>query len=109
MGDSVTPPPLESTTKTVSDLDVDGSIIRALIGGVIGATLIFICVIALLLWFRSREKGSYITHEMDNQDDEMGNLDEDDCDHGDNDDDNDFICSDAEPQHKELFEISEEA
>lgn len=68
--------------------------------GVISATLILICLMAFVLWRRSRHKGSYVTHEMDNQDDD------DDDDDGDEDDDNDSGCSDTELQHEVPLEKS---
>ncbi|XP_034035015.1 glycophorin-C-like [Thalassophryne amazonica] len=51
-------------------LSPDHEDLAALIGGIISAVLlILICIIALLLWCLSRHKGSYVTGEMDDDED----------------------------------------
>uniref|UniRef100_A0A3Q2D2P6 Uncharacterized protein n=1 Tax=Cyprinodon variegatus TaxID=28743 RepID=A0A3Q2D2P6_CYPVA len=35
--------------------------------------LVFLCTIAILLWCLSRQKGSYVTNESDEEDDEVLN------------------------------------
>ncbi|XP_029375091.1 protein S100-B isoform X1 [Echeneis naucrates] len=65
--------------------------LAAIIGGVVGGILlVFICVLALLLWCLSRQKGSYVTNEMDDDDDIVNHED------GDGDED-EFVSSDVEP------------
>ncbi|KAG8004664.1 hypothetical protein GBF38_009022 [Nibea albiflora] len=55
----------------------DGGDFAALIGGIVGAILLLlICTIAVLLWCLSRHKGSYVTNEMDEDDDIDDNDDE---------------------------------
>ncbi|KAF7658972.1 hypothetical protein LDENG_00004820 [Lucifuga dentata] len=40
----------------------------AIIGGIVAAVmLILICMIVTLLWLMSRQKGSYVTNETDNE------------------------------------------
>ncbi|XP_061664021.1 cell adhesion molecule 1-like [Syngnathoides biaculeatus] len=108
-----TPPPLKTTlhpdlvTKPVDGVNMDGSTFTALIGGVIGVMLlILICVIALVLWCRSRHKGSYFTHEIDNQEDDDDDDDDDEDDDDDDHDDDDSVCSDTELQHKVPLEVT---
>ncbi|KAK5623899.1 hypothetical protein CRENBAI_000184 [Crenichthys baileyi] len=83
-----TPPPLTQTSTdtfpTFSDLvtkigkkDIYSSTedFVALVGGIITVVLlVFLCTIAVLLWCLSRQKGSYVTNETD--DDEIDNEDE---------------------------------
>lgn len=50
---------------------MDNGDLAALIGGIVGfVLLVLICILVfLLLWFLSRQKGSYVTNEMDDEDD----------------------------------------
>uniref|UniRef100_A0A1A8HPC0 Uncharacterized protein n=1 Tax=Nothobranchius kuhntae TaxID=321403 RepID=A0A1A8HPC0_NOTKU len=51
--------------------------LAALIGGIItGVLLVFLCIITVLLWCLSRQKGSYVTNETDDDDDVDNNDDE---------------------------------
>ena len=61
--------------------------------------LLLICAIAVLLWCLSRQKGSYVTNEMD-EDDDIDNIDDND--------DNESIGSDTALQSKEPLETKEE-
>ncbi|XP_071320863.1 glycophorin-C [Trachinotus anak] len=75
----------------------DDGALAALIGGIVGAVLlVLICVIALLLWCLSRHKGSYVTNEMDD-DNDIVNEDEDES-----------VGSDMALQTKEPLMIKEE-
>uniref|UniRef100_A0A665UP34 Uncharacterized protein n=1 Tax=Echeneis naucrates TaxID=173247 RepID=A0A665UP34_ECHNA len=64
-----------------------GLVPAGVVGGIL---LVFICVLALLLWCLSRQKGSYVTNEMDDDDDIVNHED------GDGDED-EFVSSDVEP------------
>ncbi|XP_038153429.1 cell adhesion molecule 2-like [Cyprinodon tularosa] len=82
-----TPSPLTQTSTdtypTYSDLvtkigrkDIYSSTedFAALIGGIISVVLlVFLCTIAILLWCLSRQKGSYVTNESDEENDEVLN------------------------------------
>ncbi|XP_049426128.1 small cell adhesion glycoprotein homolog [Epinephelus fuscoguttatus] len=87
----------EAVTKMVTNAaDTDGGDLAALIGGiVVSVLLLLICIIAVLLWCMSRQKGSYVTNETDG-DDEV------------DDDDNRSVGSDAELQCKEPLKTKED-
>ncbi|CAN9498158.1 unnamed protein product [Ophioblennius macclurei] len=73
--------------------------LAALVGGIISVVLlVLICVIAILLWCMSRQKGSYATNENDDDD----NVDEDD------DDDDESVSSDRALQMKEPLKPKED-
>ncbi|XP_070711840.1 small cell adhesion glycoprotein homolog [Pempheris klunzingeri] len=100
---SVTPPPLtEAVTETVTKaINVDDGAFAALIGGIIAVVLLLlICVIMVLLWCLSRHKGSYVTNEMDEDDDIEDGDDEDE--------DDESVGSDTALQSREPQKIREE-
>ncbi|KAM8721958.1 small cell adhesion glycoprotein homolog [Acanthopagrus schlegelii] len=70
---SATPGPgtPSSATEAVTKGPVtDDGDFAALIGGMVGGVLLLlICVITVLLWCLSRQKGSYVTNETDDDDD----------------------------------------
>lgn len=76
------------------------SLVSHLPGIISGVLLVLICVLALLLWCLSRQKGSYVTNEMDDDDDDEDN----------NDDDNEegSVSSDMALQSKEPLKDKEE-
>ncbi|XP_059183872.1 glycophorin-C-like [Centropristis striata] len=92
----VTPPPLPGlVTQTVpKGIDpADEGDFAALIGGIVGSTLLLlICIIAVLLWCLSRHKGSYVTNETD--DDEL--------------DDDESVGSDTALQSREPLKTEED-
>ncbi|XP_053709422.1 small cell adhesion glycoprotein homolog [Synchiropus splendidus] len=50
--------------------DVEDGAMAALIGGVVGSlVLILVCVAVALMWGLSKQKGSYVTNEMENDED----------------------------------------
>ncbi|XP_060923142.1 small cell adhesion glycoprotein homolog [Limanda limanda] len=70
------PTPEAVTKMLMQDVNSGNGELAALIGGIVGAVLLaLICVIAVLMWCLSRHKGSYITNEMDD-DDDIDNDDE---------------------------------
>ncbi|KAL7370275.1 hypothetical protein ABVT39_024519 [Epinephelus coioides] len=81
----------EAVTKMVtSGTNTDDGYLAALIGGIVGSVLLLlICIIVVLLWCMSRQKGSYVTNEVD-------------------DDDNRSVGSDAELQCKEPLKTKED-
>nr|XP_033471395.1 small cell adhesion glycoprotein homolog [Epinephelus lanceolatus] len=87
----------EAVTKMMtSGTNTDDGDWAALIGGIVGSVLLLlICIIAVLLWCMSRQKGSYVTNETD------GNDEVDD-------DDNRSMGSDAELQCKEPLKTKED-
>ncbi|XP_040888342.1 small cell adhesion glycoprotein homolog [Toxotes jaculatrix] len=90
-----TPPPEVVTETAIKAIDSDEENFAALAGGAIAAVLLVLtCVIAMLLWCLSRHKGSYVTNEMDEDED-------------DNEDD-ESVGSDIELQTKEPLNIKEE-
>ncbi|XP_069377422.1 small cell adhesion glycoprotein homolog [Paralichthys olivaceus] len=90
--ESSSPAP-EAVTKILTLGDGD---LAALIGGIVGVVLLaLICVIAVLMWCLSRHKGSYITNEMD-EDDDINN------------DDEEPFCSDMMLQTKEPLTVNED-
>ncbi|XP_034467543.1 cell adhesion molecule 2-like isoform X1 [Hippoglossus hippoglossus] len=90
-------PAPEAVTKTLTlDTNSGKGDLAALIGGIVGAVLLaLICVIAVLMWCLSRHKGSYITNEMDD-DDDMDN------------DDEEPFCSDMVLQTNEPLTVDED-
>ncbi|XP_070786893.1 glycophorin-C-like isoform X2 [Enoplosus armatus] len=81
--DDFTPPPTEVVTQILTK-------------GIVGAVLLLlICTTAVLLWCLSRHKGSYVTNEMDGDDD-------DDI------DDDESVGSDAALQSREPLKIKED-
>ncbi|XP_058479295.1 small cell adhesion glycoprotein homolog [Solea solea] len=76
-GETQTPHPPTVTNDFANISSGDGDL-AALIGGIVGCLLLVLtCVIVVLLWCLSRHKGSYITNEMD-EDNEMVRDGEDD-------------------------------
>ncbi|CAJ1086909.1 hypothetical protein GBF38_009022 [Xyrichtys novacula] len=76
----------------------DNSDFAAVIGGVVSVVvLLLILTIALLLWCLSRHKGSYVTNEMDEEDDVDVDEDEDES-----------VGSDTALQSKEPLKTKEE-
>ncbi|KAM9334221.1 uncharacterized protein ABDE67_021954 [Symphorus nematophorus] len=92
----VSPTPFtEAVTEAVI---TDNEDFAALIGGVVAAVLfLLICAIAVLLWCLSRQKGSYVTNETD-EDDDLDNTEDDDESDG----------SDTALQSKEPLQTKEE-
>ncbi|CAJ1086910.1 small cell adhesion glycoprotein homolog [Xyrichtys novacula] len=89
------PPPGDIVTKGPSP---DNSDFAAVIGGVVSVVvLLLILTIALLLWCLSRHKGSYVTNEMDEEDDVDVDEDEDES-----------VGSDTALQSKEPLKTKEE-
>ncbi|XP_034534052.1 small cell adhesion glycoprotein homolog [Notolabrus celidotus] len=79
-------------TKGPNTADADFAV---LIGGVVSAVLLLlICMIAVLLWCLTRQKGSYVTNEMDEDED----VDEDE----------ESVGSDVALQSKEPLRAKEE-
>lgn len=74
------------------------SLVSHLPGIIGGLLLVLICVLALLLWCLSRQKGSYVTNEMD----------DDDEDNNDGDDEEESVSSDTALQSKEPLKDKEE-
>uniref|UniRef100_A0A3Q1ILL0 Uncharacterized protein n=1 Tax=Anabas testudineus TaxID=64144 RepID=A0A3Q1ILL0_ANATE len=65
--------------------------------GIVSAVLlILICTIAVLMWCLSRHKGSYVTNETDEDDDDVDNHDDE------------SVGSDAALQAKERLKLKEE-
>lgn len=54
-----------------ADGGMDNADLAALVGGIVGVfLLVLVCILVLLLlWWLSRQKGSYVTNEMDDEDD----------------------------------------
>ncbi|XP_041637742.1 glycophorin-C-like isoform X2 [Cheilinus undulatus] len=91
-------PPLtqEPNVVTIGPNTTDNGDLAALIGGIVAAVLLLlICLIAVLLWCLSRQKGSYVTNEMDEDDDF-------------NEDDEESVTSDTALQSKEPLKPKEE-
>lgn len=65
--------------------------------GIVSAVLlVLICTIAVLMWCLSRHKGSYVTNETDETDDDIDNNDDE------------SVASDAALQAKEPLKLKEE-
>lgn len=99
--EDVTPHPFtKAVTETVTKvINVDNGHMDngALIGGIVGAVLLLlICIIAVLLWRLSRQKGSYVTNEIDEDDDDI------------DDNDDESMGSDTALQSREPLKIKEE-
>ncbi|KAM9328656.1 glycophorin-C [Pholidichthys leucotaenia] len=68
-----TPPPYSDLVTKIGAKDPYSyhADLAALIGGIVSAVLlVMICMIAVLMWCLSRQKGSYETNEMDEDGDE---------------------------------------
>ncbi|XP_061920371.1 uncharacterized protein LOC133660885 [Entelurus aequoreus] len=103
MAASTTPPPMVATlhpvpvTNPMNGVTKDYGSVAALVGGVVGATLlILIGVMAFLWWCRPGQKGSYTTNEMVDKD------------NGDTDDDDESVCSDTALKHNVPSEEEED-
>ncbi|TKS66352.1 Aryl hydrocarbon receptor [Collichthys lucidus] len=71
--------------------------VKSFFNGVVGAVLLLlICTIAVLLWCLTRHKGSYITNEMDEDDDEI------------DDNDDESVGSDTALQSREPLKVKDE-
>uniref|UniRef100_A0A3Q3NK04 Uncharacterized protein n=1 Tax=Mastacembelus armatus TaxID=205130 RepID=A0A3Q3NK04_9TELE len=67
------------------------------LSGIVSAVLlILICIIAFLLWCMSRQKGSYVTNETDDYDDDLDNNDDE------------SVTSDTTLQTKERLKAKED-
>ncbi|TMS11916.1 glycophorin-C [Larimichthys crocea] len=93
-----TPHPFTEDVSTIVPVtEPDDGDFAALIGGVVGAVLLLlICTIAVLLWCLTRHKGSYITNEMDEDDDEI------------DDNDDESVGSDTALQSREPLKVKDE-
>lgn len=74
-----TPPPYsELVTKIGSrGSHMDHADLAALVGGIVSAVLlVLLCIIAVLMWCMTRQKGTYVTNEMDDDDNDVDNHDD---------------------------------
>uniref|UniRef100_A0A3Q0SG46 Uncharacterized protein n=1 Tax=Amphilophus citrinellus TaxID=61819 RepID=A0A3Q0SG46_AMPCI len=96
MAAHVTPPPLAHTAAETTTLFPD-LVTKIGAKGIISVVLLLmICVIGVLMWCLSRQKGDYVTNETDEKDEDVDSGD------------GESVGSDAELQSKEPLKAKEE-